>query len=220
MFDNQLLLDSMPLLMRGMLSTIALSIACITLSLTLGMILGLLQAERARNKLSSTVIDFYISYVRGVPYYIQLLLMYFVFPEITGLELSPLAAGIISLGLCSAGHSAEIIRGGIRSIPETQWEAAIALGYPTGATLRQIIIPQMFYYSVPALINEFIGVVKSTSMLSAIGILEITKIGQNIIAREMDPMTIYLAIAVIYYLFIMLIAAAGRRFEKTYSFIK
>lgn len=220
MFNYELLCQSLPQLLKGMLATIGLSIACIALSLIIGTLLGVVRHDRGKIGLLSKLIDFYISYVRGVPYFIQLLLAYFVFPEILGIEISALTAGIVSLGICSAGHTAEIVRGGMNSIPEGQWEAATALGYSRFARLRQIIMPQMFYFALPALFNECIGVVKSTSMLSAIGILEVTKVGQNIIAREMDPVTIYLAIAAMYYCFIMLIAYCGKRLEKTFAYVK
>lgn len=220
MFNSQLLYQSLPQLGKGMVITISLSLACIAISLLLGTLLGIIQSTKGRTRYLSNIIDFYISYVRGVPYFIQLLLAYFVFPEITGIEISALSAGILSLGICSAGHTTEIVRAGINSIPEGQWEAAKALGYSRTQKLHHIIVPQMFYYALPALVNECISIVKSTSLLSAIGILEVTKIGQNIIAREMDPVTIYLAIAALYYLFIMLIARAGRSLEKACSFIK
>jgi polar amino acid transport system permease protein len=140
--------------------------------------------------------------------------MYFTVPYALGIPLNAEQASIIALGLCSAGYVGEIIRGGINTLPSGQWLAAKAVGYSPCAILRYIILPQAIAHVIPALANECIQVVHATSVLSAIGTTELTKVASNIIAREMNPLIIYPLIAVLYLLITGAITLLLRRVEE------
>jgi ABC-type amino acid transport system permease subunit len=154
----------------------------------------------------SSVLDGITFILRGVPFYVQLLIAYFVLPNIVGINVSAFSAALLSLGLCSASYVSQIVRGGINAIPFGQWEAAKVLGCSTTDTVRYIVIPQMLKIVLPALIGECDQLLKSTSIVSAIGVLELTGAGRNIIAQEMNPLTIYTVLAIIYLIISALLA--------------
>ncbi len=192
------LIDAAPFLARGAATTLGVWLLACLLGISIGTLFGLSTCKKLRFGIASDIIDFVTFVLRGIPVYVQLLIVYFVLPELLGINLSPFVAGTLSLSLCSAGYLCQIIRSGINSIPQGQWEACYVLGYSTFDTVRYIIAPQMLRNVAPALAGEFDQLLKSTSLLSSIGFLELTRVGMNIIAREMNPMSMYLTIAAIY----------------------
>lgn len=210
----QLITTSGPLLLQGFWTTVLLSLCAITIGLSCGMIIGIACSRKMRIAGFAHALDFYIFCVRGIPFFVQLLIVYFVLPDLLGIELSPFAAGAFALGNCSTGYVAEIIRAGINGLPQGQWEASSALGYSTYTALKHIIIPQMLAHTTPALFNEFISVILSTSIISQIGTLELTKVGANIIAREMNPLSVYALLAVLYLLITTIVSISGKYLER------
>jgi len=196
----QLIVNSMPLLLQGALMTLKLWAASVFFSITIGILLGVLRCQRLRVKGISKLLDTITFVLRGVPFYVQLLIAYFVLPEIIGISLSPFVTATFALGLCSAAFISQMVRAGINSIPQGQWESAYVLGYTVPQTLRYIILPQMIRNVLPAITGELDMLLKSTSIISSIGMLELTRCGMNIVAREINPVTTYLTLAVIYLL--------------------
>lgn len=187
------------LLLQGAKST--LEVTCVSLSLgaLMGVVLGILNSHKWRNPAMGNLIHLFVSLIRGTPLFVQVLIFYFALPEILNIHLSPFTAGILALGLNSSAYISEIVRCGIDSIPEGQWEAAFVLGYGRFLTTFYIIIPQMLRNVLPALTNEVTALIKETSILMVIGVSELTKVGRDIVSRELDPLKIYLFVAVIYY---------------------
>ncbi len=178
------------------------------------MVIGIACSRAMRMYGIAHLLDFYVFCVRGIPFFVQLLAAYFILPDLLGIELSPFAAGVLALGNCSTGYIAEIIRAAINALPTGQWEASAALGYSTFATIKHIVIPQMLAHSMPMLFNEFISVILSTSIISQIGTLELTKVGANIIAREMNPLPTYTALAVLYLFITTFTSWTGKYLER------
>lgn len=202
-------IKSAPLLLQGLLGTLALSVCSLAISLVLGLFVGIATCRRIRVPILAPLLDAYCFCIRGIPFFVQLLIVYFVLPDLLRLNLPPFVAGVLALGICSTGYVAEIVRSGINALPKGQWDACRALGYSRVATLRHVIVPQMFVHAIPTFANECISVVLSTSIISQIGTLELTKVAANIIAREMNPMAVYGVVALLYLLItsaIMLIA--------------
>lgn len=210
----QLIIDSLPLLFQGACMTIQVALGGIAIGLVFGILVGIIQSKKLKIFGLSQVLDFYILVMRGTPIYVQLLLVYYALPDILGINLSPFAAGVITIGFNSVAYIAETVRGGMNAIFDGQWDACYVLGYSLPATLYHIIVPQVIRAILPGLMNELIVLVKETSIISTIGLLELTKIGTNINARALDPITIYLAIA-LFYLFMTSILALGARFLET-----
>lgn len=211
---QSLLVSSAPLLMQGLAMTIKLWLTATTLSLSLGTLLGILRCNQLRSTGIATLLDGCTFVIRGVPIYVQLLISYFVLPDLLGINLPIFFAATLTLGLCSAAYVSQIVRGGINAIPVGQWEAAYVLGYSTTQTVCWIILPQMVRNILPAIVGEFDQLLKSTSIVSSIGLLELTRVGMNIVAREMNPLTIYLVIALLYLVLSSALNALGAFFEQ------
>lgn len=211
---QSLLISSAPLLMQGLAMTIKLWICATGLSLSLGTLLGILRCQQLRSNGIATLLDGCTFVIRGVPIYVQLLISYFVLPDLIGINFPIFFAATLTLGLCSAAYVSQIVRGGINAIPVGQWEAAYVLGYSRSQTVRWIIVPQMIRNILPALVGEFDQLLKSTSIVSSIGLLELTRAGMNIVAREMNPLTIYLTLALLYLMLSSVLNALGVFFEK------
>jgi len=209
-----LLSHSFPLLLQGVGMTVQILISSALLSLTLGLLFGVASCNKLRIPFFSQAIEFLTFVLRAIPFFVQLLLVYFVLPDLLGFNLEPFPASVIALGLCSSGYVAQIVRGGLNSLPQTQWEGAFALGLNTFQSLRYVILPQMGRSILPMLNNELDALLKSTSIISSIGLLELTRIGMNIVSREMQPIPIYLTVAFFYVCmsaFLNLIARAIER---------
>ena len=188
-----------------------------SLSLCLGTIMGIATCNRLRSPLVAPFVEGVTFILRAVPFYVQLLIAYFVLPDVLHLNLDAFTASVLALGVCSSGYIAQVVRGGINSLPVAQWEAALTLGYSTKNCLRYVILPQMIRAILPALTNELDALLKSTAILSSIGLLELTRMGMNIVSREMEPLTIYLTVAALYVLISGALNFLSRLFEKRLS---
>lgn len=209
-----LLSRSYPLLLKGTLMTIQVMLGAASISFSLGVVMGILSCNRLRIPFISSMVEGISFVYRAIPFYVQLLIVYFVLPDLLGFNLEPFSASVIALGMCSAGYVAQIVRGGINAIPAAQWEAAFSLGYDTQRSLRHIILPQMMRNVLPAFNNELDSLLKSTAMASSIGMLELTRMGMNLVSREMEPVPIYLTVAFFYLCMSALLNLITRNLEK------
>lgn len=215
-----LLSRSLPLLLKGVVMTVQILLCSASLSLTLGLFLGIASSNRLKIPLLSQGVECATFVLRGIPFFVQLLLVYFVLPDLLGFNLEPFPASVIALGLCSSGYVAQIVRGGINSIPPAQWEAAFALGLNTPQTLCHIILPQVGRTILPMLNNELDSLLKSTSIVSSIGMLELTRMGMNIVSREMQPVAIYLTVAFFYLCMSAFLNLVARGIERRVVYVK
>jgi His/Glu/Gln/Arg/opine family amino acid ABC transporter permease subunit len=215
-----LLSQSFPLLLKGTLMTLQLLITSVFLSFVFGLIFGILSCNRLKIPILSSFVEGLTFVYRAIPFYVQLLIVYFVLPGFLGFNLQPFPASVLSLGMCSSGYVAQIVRGGINSIPTSQWEATYTLGYKTYQSLMYVILPQVFRNVLPAFNNEFDSLLKSTSIVSSIGMLELTRMGMNIVSREMQPVPIYLTIAFFYLVMSSVLNLISRKLEKKIAYVK
>jgi arginine/lysine/histidine transport system permease protein len=209
-----LLSRSLPLLLQGVVMTVQILVFAASLSLTLGLLFGIISCNKLRIPILSQAIEFLTFVLRAIPFFVQLLLVYFVLPDLLGFNLEPFPASVIALGLCSSGYVAQMVRGGLNAIPQAQWEGAFALGLNTPQSLQHIILPQMARNILPMLNNELDSLLKSTSIVSSIGMLELTRMGMNIVSREMQPVAIYLTVACFYIGMSALLNLIARALER------
>lgn len=209
-----LIVRALPLLLKGAALSLQIFAIASCLSLILGFVMGCLTCGRLRYSWISSVIEGFTFVLRAVPVYVQLLITYFVLPDLLNIEIDAFTAAIIALSLCSAGYTAQIVRGGLNAVPNAQWEAAYTLGYSVMDSLRYIIFPQLISNILPALTGEFDALLKSTAILASIGLLELTRMGMNIVSREMDPLPIYIAVAGLYIGISAAINIISRQLEK------
>lgn len=189
------------LLVSGAVMTLLAWICASILSLGAGIFFGILACHHFSFTRLSRLITLYTFIARGVPAYVQILIAYFVIPSLLHINVSGFFAASCALAFCSSGYTTEIIRAGINALPAGQWDAAFVLGYGVRATLTRIIMPQAVRIIFPALMGECEQLLKSTSLLATIGVTELTRMGMNIISRELNPLPVYLTIACIYLFF-------------------
>ncbi|WP_331376912.1 amino acid ABC transporter permease [Sinorhizobium chiapasense] len=154
----------------------------------------------------------WVSFLRGVPLLVQLLVFYYTLPVI-GLDVPPMVAAVVTVGICASAYISEIWRGAIAALPKGQTEAAVAIGMNPRDVWTRVILPQAVTLSLPALINELILLVKASSLVSVVGILEITRASQAQAATTFRPLEVYIAAACIYLLINLCLAALGRYLE-------
>ncbi len=206
--------SALPLLFKASLITLQASAFGALFGSMGGIVLGVFNCNRLRVPVLAQAANAYVGIIRGTPMFIQLLIVYFALPEALGIDISPLLAGIITLGLNSSAYLSEIIRGSINAIPVGQWEAAEVLGYTTAQSLRRIILPQALTHALPAITNEFSTLIKESSILMVIGVPELVKASRDIVARELRPMEIYALTALIYLAMTSTVAFFTRKLEQ------
>lgn len=214
MISASLLQKSMPLLLQGALTTIEIALVSLAMGLAGGMLAGVLNCDKLRNPISKTIINGFVWIIRGTPLFVQILIVYYALPELLGISLTAFSAGVIALGVNSTAYISEIVRGGINAIPEGQWQAAYIIGLSRWQTLKGVILPQMLTMTIPSLTNELTALIKETSTLMVIGVVELTKVSKDIVSRELDPMTIFLAAAGIYLVLTSSVAVCAHMFQK------
>jgi arginine/lysine/histidine/glutamine transport system substrate-binding/permease protein len=207
----QVIITALPQLIRGTGLTLRLAIVAIVGGMVLGSLLGI--ARLSRFGLIRTAARIYIDLLRGTPLLVQLFMIYFGLPALAqeigfDFNLSRLAAGIIALSLNSAAYIAEIVRAGIQSIDRGQSEAARSLGLSSPRTMQLIIFPQAIQRMLPPLGNEFITLLKDTSLVAVIGLEELFREGQLIVAQNYRSFEIYATVGAIY-LILTVIASQG-----------
>ena len=202
----------------GIGKTILISIGAIAIGVIIGIILALIKyINKKFGKLTvlSKICDLYLTVFRGTPVYVQLLIMYFI--VLVALPSLPIA--IVTFGINSGAYVAEIIRGGLESVDDGQLEAGASLGLNKIQIMTNIVLPQGLRRALPALFNEFIALIKETSIVGTIGIIDITKVAANITARTLDPFMPYIISAVIYLVIVVgltrLLKVLERRLAKS-----
>ena len=177
--------------LEGVGRTILISLCAIAIGVVIGIIVALIKYVNKKFgnfKIGAKICDFYLTIFRGTPVYVQLLIMYFI--VLVALPTLPIA--MLTFGINSGAYVAEIIRGGLESVDDGQIEAGASLGLSKFKIMIHIVLPQGFRRALPALFNEFIALIKETSIVGTIGVKDITKIAANITAKTLDPFMPYL----------------------------
>lgn len=203
--------QALPLLARGSLVTIQISVCSAILAYVLGFGIGLCSLSHI--KALRWAAGAYVDFIRGTPLLIQIFLVFFVLP-LVGIRLSEIWAGIFALALNGAAYIAETVRGGVGSIEKGQTEAAKSIGMTNPTILTWILLPQALRQMVPPLTNELITLTKNSSLLSVISVYELTRAGQAIISVHFVPFEIFLLIALYYYALISALAWFSRFLER------
>ena len=191
------------------------------LAVGLGLLIGLVAslAQLSKSPLLRLPAKVYVDCIRGTPLLIQIFIIYFALPNIIGHRIDPFIAAVTACSLNSGAYIAEIFRGGIQSISQGQFRAGLSLGMTYGQTMRFIVLPQAFKRIIPPLGNEFIAMLKDSSLVSVIGFEELTRSGQLIIAETYGTLEIWTCVAIIHLTLTLTIsrfvAALEKRFRKS-----
>lgn len=187
-----------PILLEGVKWTIYLTLAAVGIGIILGLIAALMKMSHI--KILHFIGVTYIEIIRGTPMLVQIFLIYFGLPQLFGFNIPAFIAAVSALGINSGAYVAEIIRAGIQAVDRGQTEAANSLGMDNLMTMRYIIIPQAIKNILPALVNEFITLIKESSIVSVIGLEELTRksdIIRSITYRSFEPL---ITIALMYFI--------------------
>ncbi len=214
-FNLDLAINSFPLLLIGAGVTIQITALSVALGIVIGLFVGI--ARISHLKVLRALAAVYVDFFRGTPLLVQLFLFYFALPAITGQRVDPFVAAIGACGINSGAYVAEIFRAGIQSIDAGQMEAGRSLGMSWGQTMRYIIIPQATSRVIPPLGNEFIALLKDSSLVSVIGFEELTRRGQLIIAKTYGSLEIWISVAIIYLVMTLTISRFVAYLEKRFK---
>src|SRR5579885_3286449 len=201
----------MPRLLQGALLTLEVALASMVVSLALGLALTLLRASGSR--FAAMVVRIYISYVRGTPLLVQILLVYYLLPSV-GLQLPPIGAGIVALGFSSAAFTSEIMRGGLAAIPKGQIEAAMSLGLRWPFIWRSVILPQLYHLILPPLVNEFTLVIKATTLVSVITVVEMMRVAQELYNENYRPIEVLIGAGAIFVVMNFVLTRVASQLER------
>jgi len=214
-FDLEIISSAIPLLLAGAGITVEISAIAVALGLFIGCVVSLMRL--CGIKALKIIGDVYVDFIRGTPLLVQIFLVYFALPMLIGHRVDAFFAAISACSINSGAYVAEIFRGGIQSIDKGQMEAGRSLGMTWWQTMRYIILPQAFKRIIPPLGNEFISMLKDSSLVSVIGFEELTRRGQLIIARTYASFEIWLSVAFIYLIMTFIVARLVGRLERRFD---
>ncbi len=185
------------------------------ISITIGFVIstGVASAAMSANRGLAFLGKLYVSFFRGTPLLVQLLLIYYLLPGI-GLDVPSHVAAIAGMALCTSAYQAEILRGGFAGVPKGLVEAAEMCGFSRLAVFRRIRLPIAVKLTIPALVSEAIMMLKSSSLISVVGVVELTRMAQNLAASTYKPLEIYLAAGAVYLAINLVLAAFGLGLER------
>lgn len=196
----------------GLAVTLEVTGAALVLAFALGAVIAVLKVLPCRPL--RLLLDFYTSIFRGIPLIVLLFIAYFATPQLTGFKISMFAASVLTLGLNGSATVSETLRGGIEGVDAGQYDASRALALPYATMMVRIIIPQALRSVAPALVNEVITVLKSSSLVATIGLMDMMRAAQSVQALTYRAFEPFIVVAVIYYVIVMCLTAVARALEK------
>jgi len=205
------IMNSFSLLLNGAWITLYISGFSMVFGLVLGTVIGLMRVSA--KKYISVPAGVYVEFLRGTPLLVQIFLIYFGLPAI-GMDIPSNIAAVLALSINSSAYIAEIVRSGIQSVDKGQFTASTSLGFSYFQTMINIILPQAFRNTLPTIGNEFIALIKESSLISVIGIAELTRQGQFIISRTFMSFEIYAGVALIYFVMTFSVSRIFKAVEK------
>ncbi|MEH7493146.1 amino acid ABC transporter permease [Neobacillus niacini] len=206
---------ALPMLLKGLQVTLYIFVIAIIIGFLVGLVIALFRL--APIKILNWIAKAYVDAIRGTPFIVQLFFIYFGINSLQIVSLNSTTAGIITVAINAGAYFAEIIRAGIQSIDKGQTEAARSIGFTGAQTMRYIILPQAFRRMLPTITNQSIISLKDTSLLSVIGIADLTQQGQIQASATFEAFKIWLAVGVIYFIVIYLLTLLANFVERRFQ---
>lgn len=206
------LTSSLPALLAGLWYTIRLTLFSLLIAFFIGIVFGFMKVSH--NKLLRGIATIYVDIFRGTPLLIQAFFIYFGIPQALDFRMPAFLAALIALSLNAGAYMVEIVRGGIQSVDSGQMEAARSLGLPYRKSMIKIVLPQAIRTMIPSFINQFVITLKDTSIMSVIGLVELTQSGKIIIARTFQSFDIWLIVAIMYLIVITILTKVSDQIER------
>lgn len=207
--------QSLNLFMQGMRITLELAAVALAAAMVIGIVASLM--GMSRNPVLQTINSAFVAIIRGTPLLVQAYFIYFGVTGVLNVRMSAFTAGVIALSLNAGGYMSEIFRGGIQAVDPGQREAARSLGLSSSQTTWRIIIPQAIRICIPSVVNQWCITIKDTSIISVLGLAELTKMGQQVIARTFRSFEIWIMVGILYFIVIYLLTVLARFVERKVS---
>ncbi|MBQ9956684.1 MAG: amino acid ABC transporter permease [Ruminococcus sp.] len=214
-YDNFIKDDRWQYLTDGLMNTLIITFLAVIMGMILGFIVAIIRASHDKTgKLGflNFIAKLYLTVIRGTPVVVQLMIIYFVI--FGSVDINKILVAVLAFGLNSGAYVAEIVRSGIMSIDQGQFEAGASLGLDYRSTMISIILPQAFKNVLPALANEFIVLLKETSVAGYIAIADLTKGGDIIRSQTYEPFLPLIAVALIYLVMVMFLTSLVTKLER------
>jgi len=208
-------------ILEGLFNTILIALFAVILGIIIGIVVALIRNNYDKNnkmKIPNFIAKWYVDIIRGTPIVLQLMIIYYV--VFKSVDVSVVLVGILAFGINSGAYVSEIIRAGIQSIPAGQMEAGYALGLKYNQIMRHIVLPQALKNILPALGNEFITLVKETSIGAYIGIIELTKASDIIASRTYDYFFPLILVAIIYLVITLGLSKGVQKLERKLNHVR
>nr|WP_218781002.1 amino acid ABC transporter permease [Bacillus sp. EB106-08-02-XG196] len=210
-----IIVSALPMLVKGLQVTLYIFLIAIILGFLIGLVIALLRL--APLKILNWIAKAYVDAIRGTPFIVQLFFIYFGLNSLQVISLDNTTAGIITVAINAGAYFAEIIRAGIQSIDKGQTEAARSIGFTSAQTMRFIVLPQAFRRMLPTITNQSIISLKDTSLLSVIGIADLTQQGQIQASATFEAFKVWLAVGIIYFIIIYLLTLLANFVERRFE---
>lgn len=212
MFDVESIPAIFDVILKGLLWTVVISLSSIVIGYLIGLGTGFVRSQRI--KILAPISAFYVWLIRSTPILVQALYIYFVFPKLFGIHLGHEAAGVLCVSLNAGAYISEIVRGAISEVPKGQWEAGFSLGMTKTQTVLKLILPLAVRSMLPALGNQFIITLKDTSILTIIGVAEMTYQAGQYASSTFNFVESYTILAIFYLILISALTMCIHCFER------
>lgn len=190
------LVDIFPFFLKGLWMTSKVAFISLVSCTVLGTILGIMRA--GKSVVLKRLIGVYVSFVRGTPFVVQVFIIFFILPE-WGIQLEAFAAALLAMAIMGSAFICEIVASGINAIPKGQWEAAESSGLSYYQQLRYVIMPQAMRIILPPLVGQYVLLIKDTSVVSVIGVMDLTRVGWVTVVRIPEGLMVFSLVGLLYF---------------------
>lgn len=211
LFYFQRLIEIYPFFLKGLWMTVAVAGISLVLATILGLLLGLVRASE--NRFLVAIVGVYVAVIRGTPFVVQIFIVFFILPE-WGIQLDAFPAAVIALTILGTAFICEIVAGGIKAVPKGQWEAASSSGLNLYQQLRYVVIPQSLQTILPPLVGQYVLLIKDSSVVSVIGVVELTRVGWVTVNRIPEGLMVFSLVGLLYFSISYPLIRLSNRLEK------
>lgn len=190
------LVEIFPFFLKGLWMTSKIAFISLVSCTLIGFILGIFRSSN--NVILRRIVGVYVAFVRGTPFVVQIFIIFFILPE-WGIQLDAFPAALLAMAIMGSAFICEIVAGGINSIPRGQWEAAASSGLTLVQQLRLIIVPQAMKVILPPLVGQYVLLIKDTSVVSVIGVMELTRVGWVTVVRIPEGLMVFSLVGALYF---------------------
>ena len=191
------LVEIFPFFLKGLWMTSKIAFISLVSCTLIGLVLGILRTSNSI--ILRYLVGVYVAFVRGTPFVVQIFIIFFIFPE-WGIQLEAFPAALLAMAIMGSAFICEIVAGGIAAIPKGQWEAAASSGLTNLQQLRLVVIPQAMKIILPPLVGQYVLLIKDTSVVSVIGVMDLTRVGWVTVVRIPEGLMVFTLVGALYFM--------------------